>query len=67
MVRLGEGECVLDIELGEAHEDAARRGLSSVTVVCGVGVGQAECSLSVDPSCLLELAEGLERMLGLLG
>lgn len=65
-VRLGEEGCVVDIELGEEHGAAAKRGLSAVTIVCGVSASQAECSLSVDHSCLLELAEGLGCMLALL-
>jgi hypothetical protein len=65
-VRLGMGECVLDLELGHRSDVSARRDLPAFTVVCGVAASHAECAFAVDPSCLLELAEGLERMAALM-
>lgn len=61
-VSLGVGECVLDCELGHSSDGGAKRGVVDFTIVCGVALSQAECTLAVDHSCLLELAEGLERM-----
>ncbi|WP_224243089.1 hypothetical protein [Hyalangium gracile] len=64
--RLGVGECVLDIDLGHRPETSIRRDQPAATIVCGVAASRAECAFAVDPSCLLEQAEGLELMVSLI-
>ncbi len=61
-VSLGMGECIFDLSLGYVPGVSLRRNVPSVTIRCGVSDSLVESDFSVDPSCLLEFAEGLERI-----